>query len=257
MIRGNNLIWICRCMTCRYFLESTWGLPVDDPHSWRALCERHFGCWYDLPPQFNTWTHSEAVWHCMPIDPSDWVKLLTMQDPMSVVKEGQWIRVHNWVYKGDLGFVTHVAAWGAKVLVVPCLKTPSPQADISLKRKQTAIKPEPRLFNLNTFLSVFQCQPKLNSDGSYTSCGLVFHHGLLLLKFDLHSISPNSAKISSRILALFNLSSHPAITGSEFPCLEEWIFEEGESHCEVNVGNWNGIMVSNHLFDLANSVDHS
>jgi hypothetical protein len=75
---------------------------------------------------------------------------------------------------------------------------------------------------------VFQRQPKLNSDGSYTSRGLVFHHGLLLLKFDLHSISPNSAGISSRILALFNLSSHPAISGSKFPCPEEWIFEEGE-----------------------------
>ena len=146
---------------------------------------------------------------------------------MSVVKEGQWIRVCNGVYKGDLGFVTHVAAWGAEVLVVPHLKTLSPQADIPLKRKQTAIRPEPRLFNPDTFLSVFQRQPKLNSDRSYTSRGLVFHHGLLLLKFDLHSISPNSAGISSRILALFNLS-HPAITGSKFPCPEEWIFEEGE-----------------------------
>jgi transcription antitermination factor NusG len=29
-------------------------------------------------------------------------------------------------------------------------------------------------------------------------------------------------------LGLFNLSSHPAITGSKFPCPEEWIFEEGE-----------------------------
>jgi hypothetical protein len=162
------------------------------------------------------------------IDPSDWVKLLTMQDPMSAVKEGQWIRVRNGLYKGDLGFVTRVEAWGAEVLVVPRLKTPTPQADISLKRKRTAIKPEPRLFDPVTFLSVFQRQPKLNYDGSYTSRGLVFDHGLLRLKYDLHSISPNSAGISSRILGLFNLSSHPAITGSKFPCPEEWIFEEGE-----------------------------
>src|ERR1700728_932598 len=34
------------------------------------------------------------------IDPSDWMKLLTMQDPMTVVKAGQWIRVRNGVYKG-------------------------------------------------------------------------------------------------------------------------------------------------------------
>ena len=40
------------------------------------------------------------------IDPSDWVKLLTMRDPISVVKVGQWVRVRKGVYKGDLGFVT-------------------------------------------------------------------------------------------------------------------------------------------------------
>ena len=37
MIRGNNLIRIHRCMTCRYFLSGTWGLPADEPHLWRAL----------------------------------------------------------------------------------------------------------------------------------------------------------------------------------------------------------------------------
>jgi transcription antitermination factor NusG len=162
------------------------------------------------------------------IDPSDWLKLLTMQDPMWAVKKGQWIRVRSGMYKGDLGFVTDVEAWGAKVLVVPRLKTPTPQADISLKRKRTAIKPEPKLFDPATFPSIFQRQPKLRYDGTYTSRRLVFDHGLLQLKRDLHSISPNSAGISSRILGLFNLSSHPAITGSKFPCPEEWIFEEGE-----------------------------
>jgi hypothetical protein len=160
------------------------------------------------------------------IDPSDWVKLLTMQDPILVVKEGQWIQVRNGVYKGDLGFVTRVEAWGAEVLVVPRLKPP--QANTSLKRKRTAIKPEPRLFDPATFSSMFQRQPKLQYDGSYTSRGLVFHHGLLRLSLDLHSISPISAGIPSRILGLFKLSSYPAITGSNFPRPEEWVFEEGE-----------------------------
>ena len=162
------------------------------------------------------------------IDPCDWVKLLTMQDPVLMVKAGQWVRVLKGAYKGDLGFVTRVEAWGAEVLVVPRLKTPTPQADTSLKRKRTAIKPEPRLFDPATFSSIFQRQPKLQYDGSYTSRGLVFHHGLLRLKLDMHSISPVSAGVPSRTLGLFKLSSHPALTGSNFPCPEEWIFEEGE-----------------------------
>ena len=159
------------------------------------------------------------------IDPSDWVKLLTMQDPMSVVNAGQWVQVRRGLYKGDLGFVTRVEAWGVQVLVVPRLKT---STDTSLKRKRTTIKPEPSLFDSATFSSVFHRQPKLQNDGSYTSYGLIFEHGLLRRNFDLHSISPNSAGIPSRILQLFHLSSHPAVTGSKLPRPEEWIFEEGE-----------------------------
>ena len=162
------------------------------------------------------------------IAPSDWVKLLTMQDPMTVVNAGQWVWIHNGAYKGDLGFVTHVEAWGARVLVVPRLKTPTPRAATSLKRKRTVIKPEPRLFDPATFSSVFQRRPKLQDDGTYTSGRLVFDHGLLRLHLDLHSISPNSAGIPVQILRLFGLSSHPALTGSKFPRPEEWIFEEGE-----------------------------
>jgi ribosomal protein L24 len=165
---------------------------------------------------------------CQMIEPSDWVKLLTMQDPMTEIKAGQWIRVRNGMYKGDLGFVIHVDAWGARVLVVPRLKTPTPQAATSLKRKRTAIKPEPKLFDPATFSSVFKRQPKLQSDGTYTSRGLIFDHGLLRLSLNLHSISLNSAGIPTRILGLFNNSSHPALTGAKFPRPEEWIFEEGE-----------------------------
>ena len=39
------------------------------------------------------WKRSGLVRHT--IDPSDWVKLLTMRDPMMVVKARQWVRVRN------------------------------------------------------------------------------------------------------------------------------------------------------------------
>ena len=160
------------------------------------------------------------------IDPSDWVKLLTMQDPTTAVKANQWIRVRNGTYKGDLGFVLCVDTWGARVLVLPRLKTPTSQEATSLKRKRTSIRPEPMLFNPTTFSSLFQTQPKLQYDGTYTYRRLIFDHGLLQLNLDLHSIDLNCAGIPTRILRLFKLSSHPALIG--FPRHEEWIFEEGE-----------------------------
>jgi hypothetical protein len=115
------------------------------------------------------------------INPSDWVRLLTMQDPMTMVDVGQWIQVRKGGYKGDLGFVTHVEAWGARVLVVPRLKipTPTPQAATPLKRKRTTIRPEPRLFDFDAFKSVFKREPRFQADGTYISRGLVFDHGLL------------------------------------------------------------------------------
>ena len=103
------------------------------------------------------------------IDPFDWVKLLTMKDPMTVVKARQWIRVCNGAYKGELGFVTHVEAWGARVLVVPRLKSPTARAATSLKRKRTPTKPEPSLFDPATFSTMFQRELKLQYDGSYIS----------------------------------------------------------------------------------------
>jgi hypothetical protein len=87
------------------------------------------------------------------VNPSDWVRLLTMQDPMTVMNASQWIQVHKGPYKGDLGFVTHVKTWGARVLVIPHLKTATLQT-ATLKRKQTTIRPEPRLFKPDVFKSV-------------------------------------------------------------------------------------------------------
>ena len=79
-----------------------------------------------------------------------------------MVKACQWIRVHSGVYKGDLGFLTDVEPWGVRVLVVPHLTTPTvAAAGNSLKRKRTAIRPEPSLFDPATFSSLFQRQAKL------------------------------------------------------------------------------------------------
>ena len=162
------------------------------------------------------------------IDSTNWLKLLTMDDPMTAVKAGQWVRVCKGAYKGDLGFVKNVEAWGAIVLVVPRLEMSTPPASTSLKRKRSAIRPEQSLFDAATFSSVFNRQPRLHRNGIYTSRRLCFDHGLLQLNLDLHSITLNIAGIPSRILGLFKLSSHPFLTEAAYPCPEEWIFEEGE-----------------------------
>jgi hypothetical protein len=120
-----------------------------------------------------------------------------------------------------------VETWGAGVLVIPCLKTATLQT-ATLKRKRTAIRPEPRLFKPDIFKSVYQREPKLQDNGTYTSCALIFDHGLLLQTFDLHLISPAPVAIFAHILWLFNRSSHPALTFFNIPHPKEWTFQEGE-----------------------------
>ena len=151
-----------------------------------------------------------------------------MQDLMTVANAGQWVQVHKGLYKGDLGFVTHVEAWGTQVLVIPHLKIETSQAATSLKRNQTAIRPESRLFHPNIFKSVSQHELILQDNGTYTSRRLLFDHGLLRQTFNLHSISPASTTIPSNILQLFKRSSHPALRLSNIPRPQEWTFEEGE-----------------------------
>jgi len=147
---------------------------------------------------------------------------------MTVVNKGQWIQICKGSYKGDFGFVMHVEAGGAQVLLIPCLKAPTLEAATSFKREQTTTKLEPKLFNPDTSKSLFQLNPIHQDDGTYTSCGLVFDYGLLQQDFDLHSLSPIFTRIPISVLYLFQLSTHHNIIASDFPSPKEWIFEEGE-----------------------------
>jgi transcription antitermination factor NusG len=169
-------------------------------------------------------THQDVVRH--QVDFPDWTKLLTMKDPATIVEVGQWVRIYSGLYKGDFGFVAHLETWGVEVLLVPRLKAPN--MDSSRKRKRTAIRPEPALFDLNNFRHLYGIDPKHRDDGSYTSRGQVFEHGLLRRRYDLHSLSSTQAGIPSNIFFLFQLSKHPAVMVSKFPCPKEWVFEEGD-----------------------------
>jgi hypothetical protein len=131
------------------------------------------------------WKQSGIV--CQSIDPFNWVKLLTMQDPMTVVKAGQWIRVCTRVYKGDVGFVKCVEPWGAQVLVVPCLKTSTPEMATSLKRKQNSHQARTKVVRSCYLLVCVPTLAKTSTDWNLHLSQTRFDHGLLQLNLDLPS----------------------------------------------------------------------
>ena len=53
---------------------------------------------------------------------------------MTVVNKGKWIQIFKGRYRGDFGFLMHMEAGGAHLLISH-LKAPTPEEDTSLKRK--------------------------------------------------------------------------------------------------------------------------
>ena len=160
------------------------------------------------------------------INPNDWIKMLTMHNPQTIIKKGDWIRVSKGLYKGDVGLAVQVEYWGVQVLLVPRLSPPT--AIGSSKRKRPLLSPNPALLFVNNIRSLYNIEPKFLGGHIYTAWGLRFEDGLLWKDYDFHSLSP-AENIPSHLFFLFQLSEHPLVLASTMPCPQEWIFEVGDS----------------------------
>src|SRR5271154_6906312 len=152
------------------------------------------------------------------VDSSDWLKMLTMHDPRTVFQVGNWVRVGKGKYKGDVGFVSRVENL-VEVLLVPRLNPPT-TIDTS-KRKRTAVRSKPELFDPDTIKAVYGIDPKCGPEGIYTAFGLKFESGLLLKLYNFHSISP-TAEIPS-YTAIIPSSSHRNSTNLKSGYLKKMI----------------------------------
>lgn len=161
------------------------------------------------------------------IDFQDWTKMLTMNDIEADVDVGRWVRVRKGTYKGDVGYVVAVESWGVRLLLVPRLSPPNLSSS-SLKRKRSAIAPEPTLFDPNAIQRVYGTPAVERDDGTYQFRGNIFSNGLLVKEFDFHSISLTSVSMPTSMFFLFQQSRHPTILAARFPRPTEWSFDEGD-----------------------------
>ena len=162
----------------------------------------------------------------------DSLKMLTMHSTVNVVTKGKWFGVCKGKYIGDIGLVVAVRSWGAEVLLVPRLNSLPMAAESStpsLKRKRTAIVPQPALFNPEDFDFAGPLRPKKLDNGRYTYAGHTFERGLIRKRLDFHSISSTpSTDMPSHLFFLFQQSEHPRVLASAIPRPKEWVFEEHE-----------------------------
>jgi hypothetical protein len=162
------------------------------------------------------------------IDFSDWTKLLKMTTPSVIVKLKEWVRVCRGTYRGDIGFVISVEAWGVEVLLIPRLQLDNVELAPPLKRKRTKIPPQPALLEEIVLESVFDIEPIEKRGDYFTFRGLKFEHGLLRKSFDFLSIKSDMLTIPDHHFRLFKFCRHPALDGCRFLRPQEWIFEEDE-----------------------------
>ncbi|CAA7270383.1 unnamed protein product [Cyclocybe aegerita] len=169
-------------------------------------------------------TKQGIVWHG--IEPSDWLRMLTMTNPDTSVEVNQWVQVRKGIYRGDIGLVVKVESWGVEVLLVPHLAVLIMEP--SLKRKRSVVPPKPALFEPNVIKYLYDINPIQKSDGLYTFHGLHFKHRLLQKHYDFHSLASTAVDMPSYFFLLFKASDHPSLHTSRFPRPREWIFEQGE-----------------------------
>jgi hypothetical protein len=154
------------------------------------------------------------------IDPAEYPDLLSMKTVKFDITVGQWVKIKKGNYKGDVGRVMELHAWGVDVYLVP--RKTHRNNDNSRKRKASRVVPEPELFFPTA-------EDIAYSDGSIKSGQHIFAHGLTIKTFDYHSIDPQVSDISLKLYDLFLGSEHPDIPLSSLPRPREWVFTEGEN----------------------------
>ena len=100
------------------------------------------------------------------IDFQNWTKMLTMIDIETNVDVGRWVQVCRGTYKGDVGYVLASEPWGVRLLLVPHLSPPN-LATSSLKRKWSAVAPDPALLDPKTIEHVYGTPAIKQDDGTY------------------------------------------------------------------------------------------
>ncbi|PPR06332.1 hypothetical protein CVT24_002508 [Panaeolus cyanescens] len=164
------------------------------------------------------------------IDQEEWPRLMTMTaSKVEFASQGQWVQIRNGDYRGDVGLVSLCASWGSEVLLVPRLQNSSLPLKKTSKRKRTRDQPPLSLFDP----SVYQCQSNLQAmrtgQGTYRAGCITFQHGLIVKRYDHHSLKSGVLSIPSEHFYLFLQSKHPFIALHPLPRPAEWSISPNDS----------------------------
>ena len=163
------------------------------------------------------------------VDSSDGLRLLKMQNA-SLVEIGKWVQVRKGTYKGDVGYVTSIESGRVQLLLIPRLSQPhAPKGNSSHFRSALT------LFNCETVKSLYNAEPVLIEENTYSFRDDKFEHGLVIKSYTSNLISTNISCMSLDALCLFHESLHPKLVESSFLKPKEWHFAEGDEVYSVDL----------------------
>lgn len=142
------------------------------------------------------------------IDPSDYVKLLTMRSVDTCMRKGDWVRVKKGLYKGDEAVVSGVEQWGVKLLLVPRVDG---KHNTSIKRKSITVRPNAQLLDHNHEFANGNSMIRDDESGAQSIGEMTIEHGLIVKDFDYPSVLPNIYDMSHQLFSEFIRSRHPLV----------------------------------------------
>ena len=151
-----------------------------------------------------------------------------MYDSKATPVVGEWVLISRGKYKGDLALVSSFEGWqGVSVLLIPRIEYGHERPPPS-KRKRSAHRPLPRLFDPSKIPEDVRSQPVKLTDDVYNYGSLRMENGLLRQSFNIHSISQGVLGMPTEVFATFHESKHPEILAAQYPCPPEFKFETNE-----------------------------
>jgi ribosomal protein L24 len=161
------------------------------------------------------------------ISHSDSIHMLTMKDDQRDISIGKWVTITRGIYKGDVVLIIDADECGVYTLVLPRFTYSSSKS--RQKRKATAIRPQPELFDPSKLdETMTEKLQLLDDDVRYRLGPYNFEHGLLLQEFNFASIGRPATTMTWQDRSSFILSAHPSISRFPPPHPTEWIFTENE-----------------------------
>lgn len=162
------------------------------------------------------------------IEPGEYTKLLSARDVLQEVRVKDWVRVKKGLYKGDIGTVTDVHAWGVSMLLVP-RTCGSVAAAASGKRKATTDIPAAKLMDTEDIVAIHGRTGESIHHNIHRIGDITIEWGLVKKDVDFTSIARGSDSMPLQNFREFLRSGHPFLNQTAMLRPKEWWFDEGDN----------------------------